>query len=74
LCSGERLAREPGFEIAQLALGTPTRELPAFQRGHARGVITAIFEPLERINEQARDRLPAENAYNSAHASGYLLR
>src|SRR5215831_21329835 len=67
--AGERLAREPCFEIAQLALGTPTRELPAFQRGHARRVIAAIFEPLERINKQARDRLPAENAYNSAHAT-----
>src|SRR5262249_19570596 len=64
--AGGRRAGEPGFEFAYLPLGAPPRELPAFQRGHPRRVIAAIFEPLERINEQARDRLPAENAYNSA--------
>jgi hypothetical protein len=26
--AGERLTREPRFEIAQLALGTPARKLP----------------------------------------------
>src|SRR5262249_61494066 len=31
--AGERLAREPGFKIAQLALGTPARKVPGFERG-----------------------------------------
>src|SRR5262245_54414548 len=71
--AGERIAREPGFEVAQLALGPPAGELSALQRGHAGGVVAPVFEPLERIDKQARDRLPSENAYNSAHASGSLL-
>ena len=71
--AGEGFAREPGFEIAQLALGTPARKLPGFERGDAGGVLGAIFEPLERLDQQTRDRFAAENAYNSAHASGSLL-
>jgi Transposase IS116/IS110/IS902 family len=46
------------------------RKLSAFQRGNASGVVAPIFEPLERVDKQARDRLTPENAYNSAHASG----
>src|SRR5262249_16129040 len=71
--AGERLAREPGFEIAQLALGTPACTMPGFGSGDTGRVIAAIFEPLERIDEQAGDRFAAENSYNSAHASGSLL-
>ena len=33
----------------------------------------AILKSLQRIDQQARDRLAAENAYNSAHASDSLL-
>src|SRR5262249_15446732 len=71
--AGERLTREPGFEIAQLALGPPADELSAFQRGDAGGVVAPVVEPLERIDKQAGNRLTPENAYNSAHASGRLL-
>jgi hypothetical protein len=71
--AGERLARQSGFEITQLALGTSARKLAAFQRGDAGGVITSVLEPLERIDKQARNGLTPENAYNSAHASGCLL-
>src|SRR5262249_1286015 len=71
--AGRRLAREPGFEVAQLALGPPAHELSALQRGHAGGVVAPVFEPLERIDKQARDRFTPENTYNSAHASGSLL-
>ena len=71
--AGERLAREPGFEIAKLALGTPARKVPGFERGDTGRIIAAIFEPLERVDQQARDRFAAENSYNSAHASGSLL-
>src|SRR5215472_6864707 len=46
----ERLAREPGLEIFELAFGAPTRELAAFQRRDARGIVAAIFEALERID------------------------
>src|SRR5262245_19150082 len=70
--AGERLAHESGFEIAQLAFGSPARELAAFESSNAGGIVAAIFEPLERIDQQARDRFAAENAHDSAHASGYL--
>jgi hypothetical protein len=53
----ERLACEPPLEIAQLAFGAPPRELPAFQRGDAGGIVASVLEPLERVDEQARDRL-----------------
>ncbi len=65
----ERLALELGFEIAKLALGAAARQAAAFQRGHAGGVIAAIFEALERIDQLHRDRLAAEDADNSAHRS-----
>ena len=60
---------EPRFEIAQLALGAPARQLAMLQRGHPRGIVAAVFKPLERIDEQRRNRLTPENADNSAHAS-----
>src|SRR5260221_3265251 len=65
--AGERLAREPGFEIAQLAFSTPAGKLPAFQRGDAGGVVAPILEPLEGIAKQAGNRLTPENSHHSAH-------
>ena len=72
--AGERLAREPGLEVAQLALGTPAGQLPVFQRGDASGIVASVFEPLECVDERGRDRLTPENANNSAHSSDGLLR
>ena len=69
--SGSRC--ELGLEIAQLALGAPARQPAAFQRGDAGGVIAAIFQALERIDQLRRDRLAAENADNSAHAQCRFL-
>jgi hypothetical protein len=71
--AGQRLTREPGFEVAQLALGPPADKLSAFQRGNAGGIVPPVFEPLERIDKQTRNRLTPENTYNSAHASAGLL-
>ncbi len=69
--AAQRLSLQPGFEIAQLALGAAARQAAAFQRRHARGVITAIFQALERIDKLHRDRLTAEDADNSAHGGLY---
>ena len=71
--AGERLAREPRLEIAQLAFGALAGQLPVFQRGDAGGIIASVFEPLKRVDQRRRDRLTPENAYNSAHASSGLL-
>ena len=43
----ERFGIQPLFEVLQLALGAAAREVTAFQRGDACGIITAIFKPLE---------------------------
>src|SRR5262245_15053872 len=69
----ERLALEPRLEIAQLALGAAAGELTAFQRRNAGGIITAVFKPLERIDQRTGDRLTSQNADYSAHASADLL-
>jgi hypothetical protein len=53
----ERLARKPRFEVAKLALSAPAREFAPFQRRHPSGIVTAIFEPLEGVDQQGRDRL-----------------
>jgi hypothetical protein len=64
----QRFGLQPLFEILQLALGAAAREVVAFQRGDARGIIAAIFKTFERIHQQLRDRSASENADNAAHA------
>jgi hypothetical protein len=44
----------------------------AFQRGDACGIVTAIFQPLERIHQLLRDRTASQNADNAAHADQTL--
>ena len=68
---GQRLGPQPRFEIFQFAFGAAALEMVAFQRGDACGIVTAIFEPLERIHQLLRDRSPPENADNAAHAVQY---
>ena len=69
MCAVERLAAQPRFEVAQLALGAAARQRAVLERGDAGRIIAAIFEALERIDQLARDRLTAENSDNPAHAS-----
>ena len=66
----ERLAREFLFQISELALGAPAREHAVLEGGDAGGIIAAVFEALERIDQQRRDRLAADDSDNAAHASG----
>src|SRR5205814_7815804 len=55
------------FKIAQFAFGTSACKPPAFERRHARRVIAAVFQALERIDQLRSHRLAAENPDNSAH-------
>jgi hypothetical protein len=71
--TGERIACEPRFEVEQLALSAPPGQLTVFQGGDASRIVSSVFEPLERIDERARNRLTSENAHNSAHTSSGLL-
>ena len=55
---------------SRLASLPPARrrvELPVLERGDAGGIVAAIFEPLQRIDDQRRDRLAAQNADDAAH-------
>ena len=63
----QRLAVEPVFEVLQFAFGAPARQRAVLERRDAGGIIAAIFEPLQRIDQLAGDRLMAENSNNSAH-------
>ena len=62
----QRLAVQPALEIAELALGAATRQHAMLERGDAGGIIAAVFEALERIDELPRHRFMAENSNNSA--------
>ena len=64
---GERLAREFLFQILQLAFGAAPRQHAVFERGDAGGIIAAIFEALERIDQERRDRFAADDSDNAAH-------
>ena len=63
----QRLALEPLLEIPELALGTPSGQMAVLERGDARGIIAAIFEPPQRIDQPRRDRLQSQDSDNSAH-------
>ncbi len=65
--AGERFARQPGFEIFQFALGAPAHELAGFERGDTGGIVAAIFEALERIDELRRRRLLPDHSDDAAH-------
>ena len=62
----QRLAVQPRLEIAELALGAPARQRAVLERGDAGGIVAAIFEALERVDELPRHRLTAENSNNPA--------
>ena len=63
----ERIGRELAREIVELALGPPALELAIIDRADARGIITAIFEPLQPIEQPLRDVRRADNPDNPAH-------
>ncbi len=66
--AAERLGLEPGLEVLQLALGAPPRQSAVLQRSDPRGIVAAIFEPLQRIHQLLRDRSASKNADDAAHA------
>ena len=68
--AGERLEPELLLEILELALGAAPRQLAVFERGDARGIVAAIFQALERIDELRRRRFSADDSDNAAHPRG----
>ena len=71
--AGERLLRQPLFQRGELALGAPAAERAVIQGGDAGGVIAAVFEALERLDQMAGDRLASDNSDDPAHPFGWPL-
>ena len=69
--SGKRFAGEPLLQVLELALGAPARQRPALERRNAGGVVAAILQALERIDELARDGLTPENSNDPAQSGLY---
>src|SRR6266576_1685974 len=63
----ERLLVEQMPKLDQLARTATALDLTADQRGDARRIIAAIFEPLQRIDDQRRHVARSGNADDSAH-------
>ena len=65
---------ELDLEVAQLALGAAALEVAVLQGGDAGRIVAAIFQPLQRLDDQRRDRRRAENSDDAAHAPQVLAR
>ncbi len=63
----ERLSGELGLEVLELALGAPPRELSVLEGRDSGRVVAPIFDPLQRLDNRARDRPRPQDAYNAAH-------
>src|SRR5262249_32949158 len=64
----ERRLIQPLLEVLQLAFGAAALERGAFQRRDTCGIVAAIFEPFEGIDQLLRDGSTPQNADNAAHA------
>jgi hypothetical protein len=67
----ERSVFQSRFEIFQLAFGTAPLEMIAFQCRNACGIVAAIFEALERVDQLLGDRRASENTDDAAHSVCY---
>jgi len=66
----QRLALQTRFKRAQFAFGAPPPEDTLVERRDPRGIIAAVFEPLEGINQLPGNRLGSQNSDYSAHPLG----
>src|SRR5690606_32003068 len=66
--SGDRLAGDAGFQIAEFSRRAPAFQPPAIDRSDARGIVAAIFEALQRPDQIFSNRFLAQNADDAAHA------
>ena len=66
--TAERLAVQLALEVDELALGAAARQFAMLDGRDAGRVIAPVFEPLQRLDEQWRDRRVADDPDNSTHA------
>ena len=65
--AAERVADEEVGEGDELADGAPAVEAAVVQRGDAGAVVAAVLEPLQRLEDQRRDLVAAEDGDDAAH-------
>jgi hypothetical protein len=53
----QRLALKPLLQIPELAFSPSAGQMAVLKRGDACGIIAAIFEPFERLDQRRSDRL-----------------
>ena len=59
-------------ERDQLADGAAAAEAAVVHGGDAGAVVAAVLEPLQRLEDQRRDLVPAEDRDDAAHQAGRL--
>jgi hypothetical protein len=59
--------RQPQFEVLELALGPPARQVATFERRDTGRVVAAIFEPLQSLDDRIGDRRAPQNSDDPAH-------
>ena len=65
--AAERLSGQYGLEVPEFALGAAPLHAAVFERRHASGIVAAIFEAFEGVDDRPGDRTAAQDADNAAH-------
>ena len=63
----QRLAAEPRLEVHKLALGAPALDVAVDQGGDAGRIVAAIFQALQRLDQQGGDGSLADDSDDAAH-------
>src|SRR5262249_20230120 len=63
----QRLALEAALQVLQLALGALARQHAMLEGRHAGGVVAAIFEPLEGVDQVTGYRFGPQDSDDSTH-------
>ena len=71
--AADRLALQKRAQVAELALGAAALDLAVDQGRHAGGIVAAILEPLESVEQQGRDRRRSDDSDDPAHDRTPLL-
>ena len=69
----QRLGLQSVEEIDQLALGAPAGQPAVLQRRDAGGIVAAVLQPFQRVDEAIRHRLAADDPDDSTHAMVLVL-
>src|SRR3546814_7513423 len=64
----ERLALDNAGEIGKLALGAPAVDRAVAQRGDARGVVAAVLQALQAVEQQGRHGRLAQDTDDAARS------